>query len=75
VELLQALAWAVKVDDAARARVSKNSERRNFIGPPDFVLRLIQGFDAGHRLNPTSGCTIAWVAGTLNAQRVNREVN
>jgi len=34
VELLQALAWAVIVDDAARARVSKNIDMRNLIKPP-----------------------------------------
>jgi hypothetical protein len=28
---VQPLAWAAKVDDAARARVSKNSDMRNFI--------------------------------------------
>jgi hypothetical protein len=36
VELLQALACAVKVDDAARARVSRTSEMWNFIVAPDF---------------------------------------
>jgi hypothetical protein len=36
VILLQSLAWAAKVDDAARARVSKISEMRNFIVPPIF---------------------------------------
>jgi hypothetical protein len=34
VKLLQALAWAVKVDDAARARVNRKSEMRDFIVPP-----------------------------------------
>jgi hypothetical protein len=35
VKLLHA-AWAVKVDDAARAKVSSKSEMRNFIVPPYF---------------------------------------
>ena len=39
VELLQALAWAVKVDDAARARASRKSEMRDFIVAPE-VLRF-----------------------------------
>lgn len=30
VELLQALAWTVKVDDAVRARVSSKNEMRDF---------------------------------------------
>jgi len=30
--LVQALAWAVKVDDAARTRVSSNSEMRDING-------------------------------------------
>src|SRR5260370_39775609 len=34
VKLLQALAWAVKVDDAAKARVNRKSEMRDFIVPP-----------------------------------------
>jgi hypothetical protein len=38
VKLLHA-AWAVKVDDAARARVSRKSEMRDFIVPPE-VLRI-----------------------------------
>ena len=32
VKLLQALAWAIKVDDAANARVSSKSEMRDFNG-------------------------------------------
>jgi hypothetical protein len=36
VKLLQALAWAVKVDDAARARVNRNSKMRDFMVPPEF---------------------------------------
>jgi hypothetical protein len=51
VELLQALAWAVKVDDAARARVNNNNGMRNFMMPPEFLL-LSSDFDAGQRLNP-----------------------
>jgi hypothetical protein len=34
--LLQALAWAVNVDDIARAKVKSNREMRNFMVPPDF---------------------------------------
>jgi len=40
VELLQTPAWAVKVDDAARARVSTNSEMRNFKLPPVFLYQV-----------------------------------
>jgi hypothetical protein len=36
VKLLQALAWAVKVDDAAKARVNNKSEMRDFMVPPEF---------------------------------------
>src|SRR5260370_21289214 len=39
VELLQALAWAVKVEDTARTRVSRKSEMRDFILAPE-VLRF-----------------------------------
>src|ERR1700730_4089753 len=48
VELLQALAWAVKVDDASRARARRKSEKRNFMVPPDFLgspLALFPSFD------------------------------
>jgi hypothetical protein len=37
VELLQALAWAVKVDDAARKRMGKSSKMRDFKCPPVFL--------------------------------------
>src|ERR1700724_2839806 len=36
VELLQAPAWAIKLDDVARAKVKSNREMRNFMVPPDF---------------------------------------
>ena len=36
VELLQSPAWAIKVDDIARAKVKSNREMRNFRVPPDF---------------------------------------
>src|SRR3981081_1294907 len=41
VELLQALAWAVELDDAARTRVSRKNETRNFMAPPDFIGRPV----------------------------------
>src|SRR5216684_2093339 len=75
VKLLQAMAWAVKVDDAARARVSSNSEMRDFMVPPYF-LSASSNLDAlDQMLNPPSGCTIAWLATARNARRVNRVVN
>jgi hypothetical protein len=52
VELLHALAWAVEVSDAARARVSKNSEIRNF-------KVSLQNYFQGRDQISTSGCTIA----------------
>ena len=42
VKLLEALAWAVKVDDAARARASRKSEMRNFMLSPDSYLGLCE---------------------------------
>ena len=42
VELLQALAWAVKVEETARAKVSNSSEMRGFIlMPPEFFWEPI----------------------------------
>src|SRR6266567_4328484 len=62
VKLLQAMAWAVKVDDAARARVSRNSEMRDFMVPPYF-LSASSNLDAlDQRLNPPPACTIASLA-------------
>src|SRR5713101_6898145 len=39
VKLLQALAWAVKVDDEARERASRKSEMQDFIVPPEVFRR------------------------------------
>jgi hypothetical protein len=49
VILLQPLAWAVKVDDAARARINRNSGVRNFmclqIFATEFKLRMLESRD------------------------------
>jgi hypothetical protein len=41
VSLLQALALAAKVDDAARAKASKNNEMRDFMYPTIFLTLFI----------------------------------
>jgi len=66
VELLQALAWAIKVDDVARAKVKSNREMRNFMVPPDFFLEgalaspKFQGVSCGQTLPDTmeSACRL-----------------
>jgi len=75
VKLLQALAWAVKVDDAAKVRVSRKSEMRDFIVPPDFLLASSSLECSTGVWSPRLAGTIAWLAGTRNGQRVNRVVN
>jgi hypothetical protein len=74
VELLHGLACAAKVDDAAKARVSKNSEIRNFKFPPIFGASA-NLCDWSRDQISASGCTIAQPRAALNAPRVNRVVN
>jgi hypothetical protein len=72
--LLQTLAWAVKVDDAASARMTSNSEMRDFIvdASREFVFMSSALNALDWRFDPPSGCTIASVADPHNGPRVNR---